>query len=127
VRPALRGDTDSERLLLAALSRLEPGADHDTVGQAYAETVREVAQTLAAGSLNSMLMTPTRLYTACCYDPAAERRESEPGYYRLGYRATQDTVVVGSSGWGAGWQDWRTGTLLAVDRGTLRVRVVRSA
>ncbi len=123
VRPALRGDTDSERLFLAVLSRLEPGADDDTVGQAYAETVREVAQTLAAGSLNSMLMTPTRLYAACCYDPAAERRESEPGYYRLGYRVTEDTVVVGSSGWGAGWQDLANGHLLAVDRGTLRVRV----
>lgn len=109
VRPALRGDTGSERLFLAVLSRLEPGADDDMVGQAYAETVREVAQTLAAGSLNSMLMTPTRLYAACCYDPAAERRE-RARVLPTGVPVTEDTVVVGSSGWGAGWQDWRTGT-----------------
>lgn len=130
VRPLRRGDTDSELLFLAVLSRLaaaDPDADADPevdpVALAYAATIRTVADQLTYSSLNSMLVTPNRLYAVCRYDPAAEEREAEPEYYRLRYRVTPGAVVVSSSGWGSGWAELENGQLLVVDRGTLATSV----
>ena len=124
VRSLLSGDTDSERFFLAILSRLPDGAaDDDEIGRAYADTVRAIAGSLAFSSLNSMLLTPTRLFAVCCFDPDAEARESEPEYYRMRYRTTAGAVVVCSSGWGSGWQELGNGELLSVDRGSLTLTV----
>ena len=126
-RLQLRGDTDSERFFLAVLSRLlagdTPDPDDDAVGRAYVETVRLIGQTVACSSLNSMLLTPSRLFAICSYDPRAEIGEDEPDYYRLRYRVTPASVVVASSGFGTGWTDLHNGQLLSVDRRTLVLTV----
>ncbi len=84
MRPLLAGDTDSERLLprpaLPADER--PGGD-DPVAEAYAATVRQIADALGHSSLNSMLVSPDRLYAVCSFQPEAEAKEEEPEYYRL--------------------------------------------
>lgn len=120
VRPHLRGDTDSERLFLAVLSRL-PGlqGNDDPVAEAYAAAVRDVTARLHYTSLNSMIVTAGRLYAVCCYAPDAELQEEEDEYYRLRYRTTLDAVLISSSGWGREWNDLANGSMLVVDRGTL--------
>ena len=49
--------------------------------------------------------------------------DEAPDYYDLGFRVTDDAVVVSSSGWGRGWQELANGELLVVRRGTLEVTV----
>ena len=124
-RELRRGDTDSERLFLALLSRLGDG--HDDAGRALVEAVRTVwalRPAVHCGSLNSMLLTPSRLFALCSYDPLAQAREDEPDYYRLRFRSTPTSVVVASTGWGDGWTDLRNGQLLSVDRVGLEVRII---
>jgi len=124
VRPLLQGDTDSERLFLAVLTRLDAAQDSgDPVAEAYAQAMSAVAGSLQYSSLNSMLITAERLYAVCCHAPGAEEKEEEPDYYRLGYRVTPDAVVVSSSGWGAGWTSLGNGQMLVVDRGSLTTSV----
>ncbi len=126
-RHQMRGDTDSERFFLAVLARLlssdSEHPDDDAVGRAYVETVRLIGQTVACSSLNSMLLTPSRLFAICSYDPRAEVREDEPDYYHLRYRVTPASVVVASSGFGSGWTDLHNGQLFSVDRQTLNISV----
>lgn len=123
-RSLLRGDTDSERLFLAILSRLPDGAvTADDLGRAVAQTARAVTRDLTYSSLNSMLLTPTHLFALCVFDPAAEAREAEPDYYRLRHRSSEDGFVVTSSGWGSGWDELDNGQLLVVERSTLHVSV----
>jgi len=123
VRPLQRGDTDSELLFLALLSRLPDGpVTDDQVVRAYAQMLAEVHALLPGCSLNSLLLTPTRLVAACRHDPAGHEY-GDVDYYRLGWHATVSRVVVASSGWGRDWTDLPNGHLLEVDRGTLHTRV----
>lgn len=114
----MRGTTDSERLFLAVLSRLDPSHE-DPVGDALAQAVRDVVAHCRPGSLNSMLLTRDRLYALTAYSAEAERKEPDPEYYALRVRTSTDAVVVSSSGWGSGWYDLPNGTMLVVDRHTL--------
>lgn len=125
VLPLLHGNTDSELLFLAILSRLGEGraGGEDAVAQAYASVVRDVADTLPHTSLNSILLTPTHLYAVCCYDVAAEAQENEHEYYRLRYRVTSDAAVVSSSGWGQGWADLPNRHMLVLEGGSLTTTV----
>ena len=123
VRPLQRGDTDSELLFLAVLSRLPDGpVTDDAVALAYAQTLCAVHEVLPGCSLNSLVLTPTRLLAGCRHDPFGQE-DGDVDYYRLGWQATGSTVVVASSGWGSGWTDLPNGHLLEVDRGTLSTRV----
>lgn len=125
VAPALRGlqrgDTDSERLFLALLSRVAEGLDP------VAALVRTVADVVAGGaqvhSLNALLLTPEALVAVCSYDPGSY---SDPDYYPLLHRRTGDTVVVASTGWTdpAGWSALENGQALVVDRATLGTTVL---
>lgn len=119
-----RGDTDSERLFLAVLSRLDPASGSaDPVGDAYAAMVSDVTARLRYTSLNSMVLTADRLYAVCCFSPEAEHHEDEDEYYTLRYRISEDAVLVSSSGWGEGWHDLANGSMLVVDRGSLATTV----
>jgi predicted glutamine amidotransferase len=111
------GDTDSERLFLALLSRME-GRDP---GEALTRMVEDVlASGVGVRSLNCMLLTPSTLYAVCCYNAMSDE---DPDYYPLIYRQDGDTVVVASTGWtdSAGWSVLDNGEMLSVDRTTLRM------
>jgi predicted glutamine amidotransferase len=116
-----RGTTDSERYFLAVLTRISDGA---TPQEALRDTVDEIARTSAFTSLNCLLMTPDELVAMCRYDPDGPLEDTDPEYYRLRYRVTDDAVVVSSSGWGRGWQELANGELLTVRRGTLATAVL---
>ena len=122
VRPELsegmEGDTDSERYFRAVLSLV---ADDGAMDRALVRTVDAIAADTEFSSLNCLLMTPDRLYAACRFRGTQEGQG--PDYFHLGYRLTDDAVVVSSSGWGKGWQPLADGELLAVDRRTLEVSV----
>jgi predicted glutamine amidotransferase len=115
-----RGDTDSERYFLAVLSQLERGA---SPADALREAVAGIAATASFTSLNCLLLTPDELFAVCFYDPEGHGTDEAPDYYHLGFQATDDAVVVASSGWGRGWQELANGELMVVHRGTLRVSV----
>lgn len=123
VRPDLRegmeGETDSERYFRAVLSQV---AEDGAVDRALVRTVDAVSADAAFSSLNCLLMTPDTLYAACRFRGTHEGEG--PDYFHLGYRVTDDAVVVSSSGWGKGWQPLADGELLAVHRRTLEVSIV---
>jgi predicted glutamine amidotransferase len=120
VRGLRAGDTDSERYFLAVLARTRAG---EAPGAALAGTVRDIAGQCTFSSLNALLLTPDRLLAVCLPGPHADQHDEGPDYFALRYRATGDTVVVASSGWGRDWQDLGRGELLEVDRQTLEVTV----
>jgi predicted glutamine amidotransferase len=123
-RPLMQGDTDSERYFLAVLSRLpEDLSGGDALAAAVGSTVTDIAAGFTYSSLNSVLLTPRHIVATCFFDPEAEAKAVEPEYFRLRYRIAPDSVLVGSSGWGTGWQDLPNGHLLVVDRGTLATSV----
>jgi predicted glutamine amidotransferase len=113
------GSTDSERYFLAVLSKLDDAAP----GDALAQTVSEIAAGSDFTSLNCLLITPDWLYAVCRFNPIAPTQEEGPDYFNLGYRISDDSVVVSSSGWGRGWQEIGNGDMLAVRRETLEVSV----
>jgi len=116
------GDTDSERYFLAVLSRVLEGA---TPADALADTVTRLAEAGGASSLNCLLLTPDELYAVCRFDPAAKpHADEDDDYFQLRYRATEDAVVVASTGWGSDWAELGNGDLLVVRRGSLETSVV---
>jgi predicted glutamine amidotransferase len=116
-----RGTTDSERYFLALLTRMRAGA---APREALRDTVGAIAATLPFTSLNCLLMTPDELIAVCRYDPAGPLEDTDPEYYRLRYRVSDDAAVVSSSGWGSGWEELANGDLLVVRRGTLETTVL---
>ncbi len=119
---AMRGTTDSERYFRAVLTAAQD-APWDT---ALATVMDRIAAGKDFTSLNCLLATPDTLYAGCRYNPGQEGAEGED-YFHLGYRVTDDAVVVASSGWGRDWQQLGNGELLAVDRTTLATSVVSLA
>ena len=115
------GTTDSERDFLALLTRLRAGAPPT---EALRDTVDEVARTSPFTSLNCLLVTPEELIALCRFDPDGPLEDQDPEYYRLGYRVTDDAVVVSSSGWGRDWRELANGDLLVIRRGTLETSVL---
>jgi predicted glutamine amidotransferase len=122
------GSTDSERYFLAVLAEVMRENQFYPNGRGrLADSVAAIVERIAAShaftSLNAMIATPDELIAVCCYDPAAEEKEEEPDYYRLGYRVTPGAVIVSSSGWGAEWSSLENGQILVVQRDTLDVSV----
>jgi predicted glutamine amidotransferase len=115
-----RGTTDSERYFLAVAERLDAGA---TPEEALRTTADAIAATASFTSLNCVLLTPEALYAFCRIDPHGPLEDTDPEYYTLRYRVSDDAVVVASSGWGAGWRDLADGDLLVVERHSLAVSV----
>lgn len=113
------GSTDSERYFLATLAASRSG-DPDT---ALERTGALIADSCEFSSLNAITVSATTLQALCLFDPVAEAREAEPHYYRMGYRVTDEAVVVSSSGWGDGWTYLANGEILSVDRATREVSI----
>jgi predicted glutamine amidotransferase len=120
LRPLRRGDTDSERYFLATLAN----ARRTNPVEGLAATIARITESYEFSSLNAMIATPEELIAVCRYDPIAQEKEDEPDYYHLRFfRATPDSVVVSSTGWGSGWTPLENGEILVI-RGTLDVSVL---
>ncbi|WP_034091769.1 class II glutamine amidotransferase [Streptacidiphilus albus] len=116
------GSTDSERFFLRVLTRLR-STDPDPV-DAIARTAADVRAHASFSSLNCLLLTQDALYAYAEEDPESEAsRRRGPDFFPLWYRARQDSVVVASSGIGAGdgWQVLPYGQVLEIRRADLRV------
>lgn len=131
----LAGTTDSERYLLHIMWRLE--ARRGDMIAAIADTVASIAERYAVNSLNSVLLSPAKMYVISWHDPAripadklrqrglGATPEDVAGYFYLAYRATADAVVAASSGWPQpGWTVLPNSSVLVVDRATLSTSVV---
>jgi predicted glutamine amidotransferase len=125
------GTTDSERYFLHVMSMLKrTGGD---VVAAIAATIDHIDAGFTANSLNSILLSPDKLYAICCYHPEripvvglADRGYSgaPERYFDLAYRVTPEAVVVASSGWPQdGWTFVPNRHVLVVDRRTLHLSV----
>lgn len=116
----LEGTTDSERLFRAVMS----SARDLGVKQALASTILTIASEMSFTSLNSVLLTPESLHVACLYAPDTITGDLEPDYYTMRYLATDDAIVVASSGWDqAGWAELGNGKMLSINRVTLEYSV----
>jgi len=129
------GTTDSERYFLQLMWRLEErGGD---VAAAVADTVADIDARFEPNSLNAILLSPGQLAAISWHDPAkvpgeqlrkrgfGDRPEEVAAYFHLAYRATDEAVVVASSGWSMpGWTPLPRGHLLVTDRATFQTSVV---
>ncbi|MCU1545465.1 MAG: class glutamine amidotransferase [Homoserinimonas sp.] len=115
----LRGETDSERYLLALVSELRRGSVVDAV-RTVARRIGEVA---VEASLNAMLLTPDELIIVA--DTAAKAPAFlEADYYELSYKVTDGFVAVASSGWERdGWERLPERSVVSIDRRTLAVTI----
>jgi len=131
----LAGTTDSERYFLHIMWRLAE-RDGDMVA-AIADTVAAISEHYTTTSLNAIVLSPDTLYAISFYDramvPTEKLRELGHGddadevaaYFDLSYQATDDAVLVASSGWPMpGWTPLPSSHVLVADRRTLATSVV---
>ncbi len=129
------GTTESERYLLAIMSRL-PAHGGDVVA-AIADAASDIERRFAPNSLNAILLSPQYLYGICWHDrakvPAAklrergyeDRPEEIAAYFDLACLTGTDAVVVASSGWSqAGWTPVPNRHVVVVERTTLNTQVL---
>jgi predicted glutamine amidotransferase len=119
------GGTDSERFHLAVRQRLDAAVEP---AKALIQTAAEIRE-LAVGydCLNSLLLTGDALYAYADHNPASPvlRRRGE-NFFDLLYRADQEKVVIGSTGWLQPTRPWtrlERGSVLRVDRHDLSITV----
>ena len=114
------------------------GARNGDMVAAIADTTADIEERYAPNSLNAILLAPDKLYAISWHDPAkvpapqlrargyADRPDDIACYFDLAYRATADSVVVGSSGWPMpGWTPLPRRHVLVTDRATLHTSVLR--
>jgi predicted glutamine amidotransferase len=131
----LGGTTDSERYFLHLMWRL--AQRNGDVIAAIGDTMTDIEARFGPNSLNAILLGPDALYAISWHDPAKAPGEQlrtrgfgdRPGeietYFDLAFRATEDAVVVASSGWPMpGWTPLLPGHVLVTERTTLRTTVV---
>ena len=131
----LAGTTDSERYFLHLMWRLAE-RDGDMIA-AIADTAADIEHRYAPNSLNAILLSPEKLYAISWYDPAkvpaeqlrlrgyGDRPDEIAAYFHLAYRATEEAVIVASSGWPMpDWTPLPPGHVLVTDRATLSTSVL---
>jgi predicted glutamine amidotransferase len=124
-RRALRGTTDSERYFQLLLAAVEEAGE---VELALPRLLDRLRSSFRYNALNFVLLTDRHLYAVCDYSQEAAERRGDPEYYTIGYKATPDAVVVGSSGcWGdrASWSSLTNHQALVVDRHSLGTRLLQ--
>jgi predicted glutamine amidotransferase len=120
------GETDSERYFNLVVALM------DTRGPAVAllSAADMIAERVNALSLNALMLTNEALYAFAYYpDPDAQDSDSEideaaqygiePASFELRIRATEDSVVIASSGWEQPAPSWRSlprGSVLEIRR-----------
>jgi predicted glutamine amidotransferase len=130
----LAGTTDSERYFLLIMSRLA-AHDGDMVA-AIADAAAAIDRSFEPNSLNAIVLSPDTLYAVSWYYhsrvPEAKLRlhgydqaDEIAAYFDLAYRATDDAVVVASSGWPQpGWTPLENRQVLVVDRHSLKTQLL---
>jgi predicted glutamine amidotransferase len=130
----LAGTTDSERYFLLILSRL--AAHGGDMVAAIADAAADIDSRFEPNSLNAILLSPDKLYAVSWYYrsrvPEAklrlhglDRSDEIAAYFDLAYQATDNAVIVASSGWPqAGWTPLENRQVLVVDRYTLKTQVL---
>jgi len=129
------GTTESERYLLAIMSRLRTHRG-DAVA-AICDAASDIERRFAPNSLNAILLSPRYLYGISWHDrakvPEAKLRErgyedrpdEVAAYFDLAYQAGAGAVVVASSGWSQpGWTPLPNRHVLVVERTTLNTQVL---
>jgi predicted glutamine amidotransferase len=131
----LGGTTDSERYFLHLMWRLGQ-RDGDMVA-AIGDTTTDIEARFGPNSLNAILLGPDALYAISWHDRAKVPDEQlrtrgygdRPGeietYFDLAFRATDEAVIVASSGWPMpGWTPLPPGHVLVTERATLRTTIL---
>ena len=120
-RDALRGDTDSERLLHLLVERIHAHGLDGGLGR----TVADVSRDLTPSSLNALLLGRDDLTALCCHyvtpegkvPPVSALPEDQPGYFDLCWTRLPDAVVVASEPLGhRQWERIPNGTALVLPR-----------
>lgn len=103
LRGDLEGDTDSELIFRAILSRLrttDPAA-------AILEVARELRARTVISGLNFLLLGPDALYVLADHDPQSPPSlRHGPDYFPLRYHVEPDLAVVSSTGYEQVRSDW---------------------
>ncbi|MCW4385545.1 class II glutamine amidotransferase [Salinibacterium sp. SYSU T00001] len=119
LRGSIRGDTDSERYMLALVSELRRSSPVEAA-RTVAARLGEVA---VEASINALLLTPDELIVV------ADEHAKAPNflgsdYYALSYLERDGLFAVASSGWEReGWTPVPERSVLTVDRRTLELRI----
>jgi predicted glutamine amidotransferase len=124
--PPCQGSTDSERyfgLVTAAMRTVPPEV-------ALTAVAAHVYATMRTEALNCLLLTEDSLYAFTSFDPTRPTASGNnpADAYRLGFRVTDKSVIVASSGWEHGTEPWEplpNGQVLRVRRKDLHVSVHR--
>ena len=120
------GGTDSERyfgLVLAAMRTVPPEV-------ALTAVAAQVYAAMRTEALNCLLLTEDSLYAFCRFDDSRPTLAgNDPvASYQLGFRVTDESVVVASSGWEHSAEPWEplgNGRILRVRRRDLHTSVHR--
>lgn len=133
----LTGTTDSEKYFLAVMAELQ-AVDSD-LPAAIGRVVGRLTRDYRPSSLNALLETPTALLAINDHDPEAAPGSSpatspagatvDPTtHFDLRHRATDEAVVVASSGFvpvgDDGWELLPNHTVLVVDKATLTTEIL---
>ncbi|MGN6089568.1 MAG: class II glutamine amidotransferase [Actinomycetales bacterium] len=123
LRQDLEGDTDSELIFRAILSRMR-SVDPD---RAILDVARELRARTVISGLNFLLLGEDALYVLADHDPQSPpSKRHGPDYFPLRYHVLPHLVVVSSTGYEQVRPDWEEvpqGHVLRVARRSLELRL----
>ena len=117
-----QGSTDSERYFYYILTEIDK-SDFIT---GIKNAVNYVRKNQEYSSINGMVMNEDYYVVIAEYDLMEIPAIFTEDYYELKFKKSQDSVIVGSSGWNqAGWEVLPNHHLLVVNRKTLDVEIIK--
>jgi len=117
-----QGDTDSERYFYYILTEIDK-SDFIT---GIKNAVNYVRKNQEYSSINGMVMNEDYYVVIAEYDLMEIPAIFTEDYYELRFKKSQESVIVGSSGWNqAGWEILPNHHLLVVNRKTLNIEIIK--
>jgi predicted glutamine amidotransferase len=117
-----QGDTDSERYFYYILTEI----DKSDFVTGIKNAVNYVRKNKEYSSINGMIMNEEYYVAIAEYDLTKIPAIFTEDYYELRFKKSQESVIVGSSGWNqAGWEVLPNHHLLVVNRKTLDVEIIK--
>jgi len=117
-----QGDTDSERYFYYILTEIDK-SDFITV---IKSAVNHIRKNQEYSSINGMIMNEDYYVVIAEYDLTEIPAIFTEDYYELRFKKSQESVIVGSSGWNqAGWEILPNHHLLVVNRKTLNIEIIK--